>query len=70
LRQRKHTPEHQSKTPLKATKAGFWQAAESRQASIMACVTGNIHFLERFAEDMAGKGKQVLFLVPPAVLRF
>tara|TARA_R110001606_G_scaffold399223_1_gene582511 strand:- start:2876 stop:7843 length:4968 start_codon:yes stop_codon:yes gene_type:complete len=65
LRRRKTLREHQENA-LKATKAGL-QAAE-RGKLIMACGTGKTFTSLKIAEDMAGKGKQVLFLVPSLAL--
>lgn len=65
LRPKKTLREHQVNA-LKATKAGL-QAAE-RGKLIMACGTGKTFTSLKIAEDMAGKGKQVLFLVPSLAL--
>src|SRR5690554_2709845 len=65
LRPKKTLREHQVNA-LKATTAGL-QAAE-RGKLIMACGTGKTFTCLKIAEDMAGKGKQVLFLVPSLAL--
>lgn len=65
LRPKKTLREHQVNA-LKATKAGL-QAAD-RGKLIMACGTGKTFTSLKIAEDMAGKGKQVLFLVPSLAL--
>ncbi len=65
LRPKKTLREHQENA-LKATKAGL-QAAD-RGKLIMACGTGKTFTSLKIAEDMAGKGKQVLFLVPSLAL--
>jgi predicted helicase len=65
LRPKKTLREHQENA-LNATKAGL-QAAD-RGKLIMACGTGKTFTSLKIAEDMAGKGKQVLFLVPSLAL--
>jgi predicted helicase len=65
LRPKKTLREHQLNAQ-KATKAGL--ATADRGKLIMACGTGKTFTSLKIAEDMAGKGKQVLFLVPSLAL--
>lgn len=65
LRSKKTLHEHQLNA-LKATKVGL--ATADRGKLIMACGTGKTLTSLKIAEDMAGKGKRVLFLVPSLAL--
>lgn len=65
LRSKKTLREHQLNA-LKATKDGL--ATADRGKLIMACGTGKTLTSLKIAEDMTGKGKRVLFLVPSLAL--
>ncbi|MDR2348255.1 MAG: DEAD/DEAH box helicase family protein, partial [Bifidobacteriaceae bacterium] len=64
-RPRKELRPHQSKA-LKAVRAGF--ESSDRGKLIMACGTGKTLTSLRIAEDLAGPGGSVLFLVPSIAL--
>lgn len=59
---RKFDPKPHQTAAINAVKAGFKKA--DRGKLIMACGTGKTFTSLKIAEDMAGKGKRVLFLVP------
>lgn len=61
LKAKKSLRQHQ-KNALKAVKAGLADA--DRGKMIMACGTGKTFTSLKIAEDLAGAGKRVLFLVP------
>ena len=61
LKEKKKLRPHQE-TALKEVKAKF--ATADRGKMIMACGTGKTFTSLKIAEEMAGKGKRVLFLVP------
>ncbi|MGC6407755.1 DEAD/DEAH box helicase [Bisgaard Taxon 45] len=65
LKPKKSLREHQ-KTALHKVKAGLSTA--DRGKLIMACGTGKTFTSLKIAEEMAGKGKKVLFLVPSLAL--
>ncbi|MFB6349614.1 DEAD/DEAH box helicase [Moraxella sp. ZJ142] len=65
LRPKKVLREHQTKA-LNAVIKGL--ATEDRGKLIMACGTGKTFTALKIAEEMAGKGKTVLFLVPSLAL--
>jgi predicted helicase len=65
LQGKKELRDHQ-KDALKATQEGFKTA--DRGKLIMACGTGKTFTSLRIAETVAGKGKQVLYLVPSLAL--
>jgi len=58
----KYGPRPHQQTAINAVKAGFNEA--DRGKLIMACGTGKTFTSLKIAEQMAGKGKRVLFLVP------
>ncbi|MFT5117863.1 MAG: putative helicase, partial [Kiritimatiellia bacterium] len=58
----KYEPRDHQKTAINAVKAGLANA--DRGKLIMACGTGKTFTSLKIAEQMAGKGKRVLFLVP------
>jgi predicted helicase len=58
----KYDPRPHQQTAINAVKAGF--KTEDRGKLIMACGTGKTFTSLKIAEEMAGKGKRVLFLVP------
>ena len=58
----KFDPKPHQTAAINAVKAGFKKA--DRGKLIMACGTGKTFTSLKIAEDMAGKGKRVLFLVP------
>lgn len=61
LKPKKQPREHQQRA-IAAVKKGFETA--DRGKLIMACGTGKTFTALKLAEDLAGKGKRVLFLVP------
>lgn len=61
IKEKKKLRPHQSDA-LSAVKAGL--AVENRGKLIMACGTGKTFTSLKIAENLAGKGKRVLFLVP------
>lgn len=62
---KKHPLPHQ-KIAIENTRAGF--ALTDRGKLIMACGTGKTYTALKIAEDIAGKNKSVLFLVPSLAL--
>ena len=62
LKAKKSLRKHQTEA-LAKVKAGFASGA-TRGKMIMACGTGKTFTALRIAEDLTGKGKRVLFLVP------
>ena len=62
LKAKKSLRKHQQEA-LKRVRNGF-AAGEERGKLIMACGTGKTFTSLRIAEDLAGKGRRVLFLVP------
>jgi len=65
LGQKKELHDHQRKA-LTAVTTGFEK--EDRGKLIMACGTGKTFTALRIAEELAGKGKRVLFMVPSLAL--
>lgn len=62
----KYGPREHQKTAIAAVKKGLLTA--DRGKLIMACGTGKTFTSLKIAEEMAGKGKRVLFLVPSLAL--
>lgn len=63
LKPKKQLRDHQ-KAALDSVQSGLWDSTLERGKLIMACGTGKTFTSLKIAENCAGKGKRILFLVP------